>query len=109
MSGGGEKTGKKSYKYISITTIGSVWIMYCEIFILQEHLGPFRIVSIKEMSIFLFLNCGWVCQYSLYPRTVREWNMLPPSIRSSPDSKSFNVNLSQINFQELVKKAHFRI
>lgn len=48
-------------------------------------------------------------QYSLYPRSIREWNMLPPNLRAAPDVKSFKEGLLKFDLQELVKKAHFKI
>jgi len=48
-------------------------------------------------------------QYSLYPRTIREWNMLPPEVRIAPDIKTFKEGLQSIDLIKLVKQAHFKI
>ncbi len=48
-------------------------------------------------------------QYSLYPRTIREWNLLPPNIREAPSVESFKSRLTAINLQELVSRAHLKI
>ena len=48
-------------------------------------------------------------QYSLYPRTIREWNLLPSSIRAAPDIQSFKSNLDKFNLQDLAIRAHFKI
>ena len=46
-------------------------------------------------------------QYSMYPRTIREWNFLPPDVQATPDLLAFKTSLDSINIQELVQKAHF--
>ena len=35
-------------------------------------------------------------QYSMYPRTIREWNFLPPDIRATPDLLAFKTSLDSI-------------
>lgn len=43
----------------------------------RQNNGPYIINS---------LNFNKLCyQYSLYPRTIREWNMLPPNTRAAPN------------------------
>ena len=48
-------------------------------------------------------------QYSLYPRTSREWNMLPPNVRDAPDIKVFKEGIEKLDLLQLVQKAHFKI
>ena len=48
-------------------------------------------------------------QYSLYPRTTREWNLLPPGIRSITDLNNFKNNLNKIDIDGLVSKAHYKV
>ncbi|KAJ8020894.1 hypothetical protein HOLleu_40607 [Holothuria leucospilota] len=48
-------------------------------------------------------------QYSMYPRTAREWNFLPPNIRAAPDVCSFKSSLTNVNLRNLVSKTHFKI
>ena len=50
-------------------------------------------------------NCN---QHSFYPRTTREWNLLPPDLRSISNINAFKNKLDEINVEELVKKAHFK-
>lgn len=55
-------------------------------------------------------NFNKLCyQYSMYPRTIREWNILPPTIRAAPDIKSFKEGIEHLDLLSLAKKAHFRI
>jgi hypothetical protein len=52
-------------------------------------------------------NFNKLCyQYSLYPRTIREWNLLPPDIRGIADVKTFKVKIEQLDLLSLVNKAH---
>ena len=48
-------------------------------------------------------------QHSFYPRTTREWNLLPPDLRSISNINAFKNKLDEINVEELVEKAHFKI
>ena len=48
-------------------------------------------------------------KYSLYPRTLPEWNLLPEEIRSTPDLNTFKSALDGINMREIVNRAHFKI
>ena len=48
-------------------------------------------------------------QHSFYPRSTREWNALPPELRSIADINAFKSKLNEINVEELVKRAHFKI
>ena len=46
-------------------------------------------------------------QFSLYPRTLPEWNLLPRDIRTAPDLKSFKAALDSINIHQVTEKAHY--
>ena len=48
-------------------------------------------------------------QNSFYPKTIREWNLLPPNIRSITDISTFKDALSQMDIKEHVNRAHFKI
>ncbi|XP_072048856.1 uncharacterized protein [Amphiura filiformis] len=48
-------------------------------------------------------------RYSLYPKTIREWNQLDHNLRIAPDVKTFKTNLETINIKTLTSKAHFNI
>ena len=42
-------------------------------------------------------------------KETREWNLLPPELRSISNINAFKSKLDEINVEELVKKAHFKI
>ena len=48
-------------------------------------------------------------QYSLYPRTIREWNLLPHTIRSATDIDQFKRDIGTLDLNGIVHKAHFKI
>ena len=48
-------------------------------------------------------------RYSLYPKTIPEWNLLDVDIRTSPDIKSFQGKLDCLDIKALSSKAHYEI
>ena len=48
-------------------------------------------------------------KYSLYPRSIPEWNLLPDGTKMAPDLLTFKTVLNTINVRDLVSKAHFKI
>ena len=46
-------------------------------------------------------------RFSLYPKTLPEWNLLPQDIRTAPDLKSFKAALDSINIHQATEKAHY--
>ena len=49
-----------------------------------------------------------ICYQYSDPRT-REWNLLPPDLCSISNINTLKIKLDEINVEELVKKAHFKI
>ena len=48
-------------------------------------------------------------KYSLYPRTIPEWNLLPDCVKTAPNLDKFKAVLSNMDVCSLVNKAHFKI
>ncbi|KAJ8034932.1 hypothetical protein HOLleu_04587 [Holothuria leucospilota] len=48
-------------------------------------------------------------RYSLYPRTIPEWNLLDLDTRIAPDVNSFKEKLDCLDIKALSAKAHFEI
>ena len=47
-------------------------------------------------------------QFSLYPRTIREWHMLPPNVRSAPNVDTFKRRIEKVDLLALFKKTHYK-
>ena len=48
-------------------------------------------------------------KFSLYPRTIPEWNLLPTTTKMAPDLNNFKSCLNSLDINNLVKRAHFKI
>ena len=48
-------------------------------------------------------------RYSLYPKTIPEWNLLDDETRNSPSIKAFKTKLDSLDIANLVTKAHLKI
>ena len=48
-------------------------------------------------------------KYSLYARTIPEWNLLPDSVKTAHNLDKFKAELSDIDVCKITKKAHFKI
>jgi hypothetical protein len=48
-------------------------------------------------------------KFSLYPRTIPEWNLLPTTSKMAPDLNNFKSSLDSLDVNNLVKRAHFKI
>ena len=47
-------------------------------------------------------------KYSLYPRTIAEWNCLPARVRDAPTIGTFKDNVKLVNMGTIIEKAHFK-
>ena len=44
-------------------------------------------------------------KYSLYPRTIPEWNLLPDDFKTAPDLDKFKTMLASLDVESLVQQA----
>ena len=47
-------------------------------------------------------------KFLIYPRTLAEWNCLPPELRDAPTLAIFKAGIRSINLGDVINKAHYQ-